>query len=264
LGAISFVALALVLVFASGEHRVAAKSVLEAELQRAAVAPFDGFIRASPVRAGDTVKQGDVLVELEDRDLILDRLQWLAERNKLAQKQRDALAKHDRTSLVVLSAQIGQAESLLSLAEEKLSRSRIVAPFDGVVISGDLSQTLGSPVNKGDTLFEIAPLNSYRLIVQVDERDVRHVSVGQRGMVALAGLPGDPLPLVVSKIMPITVAEDGRNSLRVEARLTNVGQNLQPGMEGVAKIDAGRRSLMWIWTHGVVDAMRLAAWKYLP
>jgi hypothetical protein len=35
-------------------------------------------------------------------------------------------------------------------------------------------------------------------------------------------------------------------------------------MEGVAKVEAGRRSMMWIWTHPVVDWLRLATWKYLP
>jgi hypothetical protein len=264
LGAIGAIALALLLVFAEGEHRVTAKSVLEAEVQRAAVVPFEGFIRAAPARAGDTVKSGDLLAALDDRDLVLDRLKWRAERDKLVQRHRDALAKHDRSSLVVLEPQIRQAESQLALAEEKLTRARILAPFDGIVVSGDLSQMLGAPVEKGKTLFEIAPLNSYRLIVHVDERDVRYIAVGQSGTIALAGMPGDALPLTLSKITPVTVAEDGRNSFRVEARLTQLGLHLRPGMEGVAKIETGQRSIVWIWTHAVVDWLRLAAWKYLP
>jgi Barrel-sandwich domain of CusB or HlyD membrane-fusion/GAF domain len=264
LGAIGAIALALLLIFAEGEHRVTAKSVLEAEVQRAAVVPFEGFIRAAPARAGDTVKSGDLLAALDDRDLVLDRLKWRAERDKLVQRHRDALAKHDRSSLVVLEPQIRQAESQLALAEEKLTRARILAPFDGIVVSGDLSQMLGSPVEKGKTLFEIAPLNSYRLIVHVDERDVRYIAVGQSGTIALAGMPRDALPLTLSKITPVTVAEDGRNSFRVEARLTQLGMHLRPGMEGVAKIETGQRSIVWIWTHAVVDWLRLAAWKYLP
>jgi RND family efflux transporter MFP subunit len=258
------IVLALALIFAKGEHRVTAKSVLEAEVQRAAVAPFDGFVRVAPVRAGDTVRSGDLLAALDDRDLVLERLKWRAERDKLLQRHREALAKHDRNSLVVLEPQIRQAEAQLALAEEKLARSRILAPFDGLIVSGDLSQMLGSPVEKGKALFEIAPLNSYRLIVQVDERDVRYISVGQSGTVALAGMPGEQVPMTLSKITPVTVAEEGRNSFRVEARLSEPGPNLRPGMEGVAKIKSGRRSIVWIWTHPVVDWLRLAAWKYLP
>src|SRR5262249_49503523 len=147
---------------------------------------------------------------------------------------------------------------------EKLSRSRILSPFDGIVVSGDLSQMLGSPVEKGKLLFEIAPLNTYRLIVHVDERDVRYVAVGQSGTLALAGTPWTPLPILVSKITPVTVAEEGRNSFRIEASLTELGPHLRPGMEGVAKIETGQRSLVWIWTRSLVEWLRLAAWKYLP
>jgi multidrug resistance efflux pump len=252
------------LMIAQGEHRVTAKSVLEAEVLRAAVAPFDGFVRSAGVRAGDTVHAGDLLAALDDRDLVLDRLKWRAEREKLVQKQREALAKHERTDIVVLESQIRQAEAQLMLAEEKLSRARIVAPFDGVVVTGDLSQTLGSPVEKGKTLFEIAPPNIYRLIVQVDERDVRYVAVGQQGSVAIAGTPGRPLPMVLTKITPVSVAEEGQNFFRIEAQLNELNPDLRPGMEGVAKIEVGRRSLIWIWTHAIVDVLRLTAWKYVP
>jgi Barrel-sandwich domain of CusB or HlyD membrane-fusion len=264
LGVIGVISLALFLALAKGEHRVTAKSVLEGEVQRAAVAPFDGFIRSAAIRAGDTVKAGDVLAALEDRDLILDRLKWRAERDKLVQKQREVRAKHDRTNLVILDSQIRQAEAQLALAEERLSRVRILAPFDGIVVSGDLSQMLGSPVEKGKTLFELAPLDSYRLIIHVDERDVRYVAMGQSGTVAFAGVPWTPLRMILSKITPVTVAEEGRNSFRVEARLTELGPQLRPGMEGVAKIETGQRSLVWIWTRAVVEWLRLMAWKYLP
>jgi len=264
LTAIGIMALVLTLVFANGEHRVTAKAALEAEVQRAAVAPFDGFLRSAPVRAGDRVKSGDLLAELDDRDLILDRLKWRAERDKLLQKQREALAKRDRSNLVISEFQIRQAESQLALAEEKLARARIVAPFDGIIVSGDFSQMLGSPIERGKTLFEVAPLDSYRLIVHVNERDVRYIAVEQRGTIAFAGMPGDPLPLTLTAITPITVAEEGRNSFRVEARLAELGPHLRPGMEGVVKIDTGQGSLVWIWTRTVVEWLRLTAWKYLP
>jgi Barrel-sandwich domain of CusB or HlyD membrane-fusion/GAF domain len=264
LAAIGVIALALFLALAKGEHRVTAKSVLEGEVQRAAVAPFDGFIRSAPIRAGDTVKAGDVLAALEDRDLILERAKWRAERDKLVQKQREVRAKHDRTNLVILDSQIRQAEAQLALAEEKLSRARILAPFDAIVVSGDLSQMLGSPVERGKTLFELAPLDSYRLIIHVDERDVRYVAMGQSGTVAFAGVPWTPLRMTLSKITPVTVAEEGRNSFRIEARLAELGPQLRPGMEGVAKIETGQRSLVWIWTRAVVEWLRLVAWKYLP
>jgi hypothetical protein len=264
LGVAGVAALLLFLSFAGGVHRVTAKAVLEGEIQRAAVAPFDGFVRLAPVRAGDLVRKGDLLAALDDRDLILDSMKWRAERDKLSQKERDALAKHDRPNLIILKAQIDQAEAQLALAEEKLSRSKVVAPFDGLVVSGDLSQMLGSPVERGKVLFETAPLEAYRLIVLVDERDVRFVAAGQTGDVALAGRPAERVPFTITRITPVTVPDEGRNTFRIEARIAEGEISLRPGMEGVAKIEAGYRSLIWIWTHEIGDWLRLTAWKYIP
>ena len=247
------------------EYRVSARAVVEGEVQRAAVAPFDGYIRSAPVRAGDLVKAGAVLATLDDRDLVLDRLKWIAEREKLIQKQREALAKGERSTVAVLTAQLAQADAELSLADEKLARSRILAPFDAVVVSGDLRQMLGSPIERGKLLFELAPLDAWRLVVQADEREVQFLAAGQRGLVALASMPTARLALVVERITPVAVAEDGRNFFRVEARVDPAqAQSLRPGMEGVAKIETGPRRLLWIWTHSAVDWLRLLAWRWLP
>jgi multidrug resistance efflux pump len=264
LGAVCVIGLVLALAFTKAEHRISARAVVEAEVQRAAVAPFEGFIRAAPVRAGDKVKSGDLLAALDDRDLLLDQSKWRAERDKLLQRQRDALANHKRVDLVVLEFQIRQAKSQLSLAEDNLARARINAPFDGTVVAGDLSQLLGSPVEKGKTLFEIAPLNAYRLMLHVDERDMRYIAAGQKGSVVLAGMPWNSLPFVLSKITPVTIVAEGQNTFSVEGRLTENGPRLRPGMEGVAKIETGQRPVLWIWTRSVVEWMRLTAWMYLP
>ena len=264
LAAIGAVCVAAFLAFATGQHGVSAKSVTEGIIQRAAVAPFDGFVQSAPVRAGDRVREGDVLAVLNDKDIVLEAVKARSERDKLAQKHRDALAKHDRAEMVSLAAQIHQAEAQLSLAEQKLTKTRIVAPFDGLVVSGDLSQALGSPVERGKVLFEIAPLDTFRVGLQVDERDIRYVAIGQTGKLALSGLPSRPLAFKVTNVTPVATAEDGRNFFRVEASLEPTDVPLRPGMEGVGRIEVGRASLAWIWTHPLFDWLWLAAWKWIP
>lgn len=251
------------LFFAEGEYRVAAKAVVEGEVQRAAVAPFDGYIAEARVRAGQTVRRGQVLARLDDRDLRVEQQRWNSERAQHERKYRDALAKHERSGARVLAAQIAEADAQLELVEERLGRTQVSAPFDGVVVSGDLSQMLGSPVEQGKVLFEIAPLDAYRVVLKVDERDIRAVSVGQSGQMILTGLGTEPLPFVVKNIS-VASAEDGRNVFRVEAQLEGAAGQLRPGMEGVGKISAGERSLLWIWTHRFVDWLRMLAWNWLP
>ncbi len=258
------VLLLLLLTFAKATYRVTAEATLEGRVQRVIVAGVDGFIAEANVRAGDLVREGQVLGQLDERDLQLEQRKWSARRDQLRREYREALAGHDRSQVNIVSAQLAQAEAQLELLSDELGRTRLVAPFDGVVVKGDLSQALGSPVTKGDVLFEVAPLDGYRVILEVDDRDIVDVHEGERGKLALSALPGRSLPFIVERVTPVSVAEDGRNYFRVEARLDEPADSLRPGMEGIAKIEAGRRRLLWIFSHQIVDWVRLRLWSWLP
>lgn len=263
LAALGVAALAF-LTFAAGEYRVSAKTVIEGEVQRAAVAPFDGYVAESRVRAGDSVAQGQLIARLDERDLRLERTRLESERAQLLGKHRQALAALDRASMAMVAAQISQTDAQLALVEDRLSRASLMAPFDGVVVSGDLSQMLGTPVEQGKVLFQIAPLSAYRVILEVDERDIAQLRVGQTGELALSGIPDQRLRFAVKTITPVSTAQDGRNYFRVEAQLDDASARLRPGMEGVGKIGVGRRKLIWIWAHPLTDWLRLWAWRWLP
>jgi hypothetical protein len=80
----------------------------------------------------------------------------------------------------------------------------------------------------------------------------------------LTALPTESLPIVVEKVTPVTSAKEGHNYFLVEAKLEQVSERLRPGMEGYAKIVAGRQKLIWIWSHPLVDWLRLKAWSLWP
>jgi multidrug resistance efflux pump len=155
-----------------------------------------------------------------------------------------------------------EAQAQLDLLDDKLARVKVVAPYDGVVVSGDLSQQIGTPLEAGKKLFEIAPLHSYRIILEVDERDIAQLRTGQSGELVITGLAGNAMPFTVAKIMPVATAQDGRNFYRVEARLKQDSPLLLPGMEGVGKVDAGHRKLGWVLLHGLLDWLRLNLWNW--
>jgi multidrug resistance efflux pump/GAF domain-containing protein len=252
------------LLLATGEFRLSARSVIEGTVKRSVVAPFDGFVASAALRAGDMVAAGDVMATLDDRDLRLDLAQKVAERDKQRLKYQEALGKQDRTQARVLSAQIREAEAQIALIETKLDRARITAPFAGIVVSGDLTQMLGAPVETGKIMFELAPLNSYRAILQLEERDMSFIREGQTGTLLLAGRASEPLPVAITKIVPVATAQNGSNTFRVEAALTDVPLWVRPGMEGVSKIVVNRSGLLWIWTRSLTDWARLALWKWWP
>ena len=244
------------------EYRIDAKAHLQGTVQRVVIAPFDSYLVEAPVRAGDLVRAGQLMCRLEDRELSLERASLSGERAKFIKEYREALATHDRSRNSVLKARLDQADAELALIEQKLGRTRVDSPLDGIVVSGDHSQALGAPVQRGQVLFEVAPLNSYRIILNVDEREIAAVRANQTGQLILASLPNDVYPFTVKRITPMSVALEGQNLFRIEADLNDGGELLRPGMHGVGKIDTGTRTRFWIWTHGVVDWLRLALWSW--
>jgi len=264
---ISIAALAVILFFsfADGDFRVTADARLEGTVQRAISVPMAGYVVEANVRAGDIVKAGDVMFTLDDRDLRLERLKWASQKSQYSREYSEARAENDRAKLRILAAQIEQADAQVALIEEQLERINVKAPFDSFVVSGDLSQSLGVPVERGDVLFEVAPLDDYRVILQVDERDIGELAPQQTGQLALSGMPDETIPIRVEKITPVSNAEDGGNFFRVEATLAeDASAKLRPGMEGVGKIDIGERKLIWIWTHKITHWMRMFFWSWWP
>ena len=254
--------LAVFFSFATGEHRVAANATLEGAVRRVLVAPFDGYVATAARRAGDVVAAGDVLATLDDRDLRLEYYKWTSQRSQYAKQYQEAVAQHDRAQSNITLSQVQQADAQMNLLAEQLSRTQITAPFAGIVVSGDLHQSLGSTVRRGQVLFEVTPLNAYRVILEVDESDITSITNGQAGALALTSIPGEVLPLAVTQVTPVALSREGRSYFRVEALLARTTDRLRPGMEGVAKVEAGRRKLIWIWTHKFVDWLRLTLWSW--
>jgi RND family efflux transporter MFP subunit len=265
LGAAGLLLAALFLGFATGPFRVSGNATLEGTVQRAITAPANGFVKEASLRAGDQVAKGQLIGRFEDRDLRLERAKLVSQREQLVRQYRDAMARRERAQAEIVTAQIAQAEAQLELVEEQLARSEMRAPFAGLIVSGDLSQSLGAPVERGQVLFEIAPLEGYRIALQVDERDIAHVLEGQRGELTVSSIPGERHAFTVTRVTPVNSAKDGRNFFRVEARLdAPPATRLRPGMEGVGKIHIEERKLVWIWTHGFTDWLRLWVWSWLP
>jgi multidrug resistance efflux pump len=264
LGLALVVAVLVVLAAVPVPFRISAQAVVEGAVQRSVVAPFEGFLREAPARAGDTVKAGQVLALLDDKDLKLEKVRWESELELALRKEREAMARDNRVDQRLAAAQANQARAQLDLVLGKLERVAVTAPFDGIVVKGDLSQQLGSPLEQGKVLYELAPLDAWRVILKVDERDIAHVQVGARGELVLASLPGQSWPFTVRQLTPVSVAEEGRNTFRVEAELGDQVPKLSPNMEGVGKVESGRASLLWTWTRPLVDWLRLAWWKALP
>ncbi len=264
--ALAFLFVAVVAFFSlkMADYRISAEMVLEGAVKRSIVAPFEGYVKEAHVRAGDVVESGTVMCTLDDRDLNLERLNWLSRQTQYQRQYQEALAEHNRAEAEIIKAQLDQAAARLNLVESQLERTRIIAPFRGIVLSGDLSQRLGGSTEKGEILFEVAPLDEYRIILEVDERRIADVKVGQRGHMILSALPHDRFDFVINRVTPISTAEEGLNFFRVEARPETISERLRPGMTGIGKIYVGRQKLIYVWTRDLREWLRIWVWSWWP
>lgn len=256
--------LLFLLSFASGQFCISTDSVLEASICRVIVAPQDGYIETSEVRPGDLVRKGELLGSLDDRELRKEKRKWLSKHDQLVKEYRQALAGFDRTEAAVLNAKHQQIKAQLELVEQKLLRTRLIAPFTGVIVKGDLSQSLGTPVERGEVLFEVAPTDEYRVVMKVDDRDIGMIATGQPAKLRLASLPGQLIDIKVDRITPMAMVEDQRNVFRVEGVMQQGSDMLRPGMKGVSRIEVGERKLIWIWTRRLLGHLRMLTWNWLP
>jgi RND family efflux transporter MFP subunit len=256
--------LGALLVLGTGEYRVSADATVEGSVRRTITAPIDGYLETIDARPGDTVAEGQLLGTFDSRDLSLERLRVASERTQLTARVQEATARGERALAQVIAAQIRQSDAQLALLDEQLARTQVRAPFNGLVVSGDLSQSLGAPMQRGVAMFEIAPLDGYRVVLEVDEHDIAELAEGQRGSLVLAALPSTPLVFEVRRITPVAAIADGRNVFRVEADLADPDGRVRPGMRGVAKVLIDERRLGFIWTHEIVRWVRLRLWAWWP
>lgn len=242
-------------------HRVTARAVIEAADRQVVVAPQAGYVQSSHVRAGDHVTAGQLLASLDSRALALEADKWRSERMKHEQKYATALAVHDRAELSRLRAEAVRIDAELALVQQQLERSELRAPFAGVLLSGDLSQSLGAPVQAGDVLFELASAKQFRLLLDVDERDAGFIASGQTAELRMASLPEKTWQAELEDVLPVAIVEQGSSVFRLPARLQQDASVLRPGMQGIARIHVGSRSLLWVYTHSLLDRLRLLAWQ---
>ena len=259
--AVAAVLLLAVLSMAQGEYHLSVDAQIDPKFQRVLTVPYNGYLASAAVRPGDEVRQGQVLARLDDREQHLERVRWVTEVEKLRKKTSQAVAAHDRASVGVLAAQLAQAEAQLDLIESQLSRVEVAAPFDGLIVSGDPTQRLGDVLRKGEVLYQMAPLNAYRVLLRVPENRMADLQQGMTGSMQLTSMPDLGLRLTIDRIHPFTQRRDGASFFPVEARIEGQLDQVRPGMEGVARIHVDRRNLFGIWVRSLGDRLRQAWWS---
>ena len=232
-------------------HRISGTASLDPTIRRFLNAPFDGVLKQSLREPGDLVKTGDTLAHLDEREIEWELSGLEAERAR-ARKQKDvSAAARDTAAAQLAQLEIERQDAQIALLQYRLSNLEVKSPIDGMLISGDLKRAQGSPLNKGQTLFEIAPLDSMLVQLAVPADDIPWLSPGMPLEIRLDAYPGEIWRKTLENIQPRAVVRDGQHVFILETRLDNPDRRLRPGMQGSGKVAAGQASLGWVLFHKI-------------
>jgi|WetSurMetagenome_2_1015567.scaffolds.fasta_scaffold19948_2 multidrug efflux pump subunit AcrA (membrane-fusion protein) len=236
-------------------HRVAGSITLEPTVHRFVNAPFDGILKKAFHLSGDQVKMGELLAELDGKEIEWQLSGLKAEKSR-AQKQKDvSAAARDASAIQIAQLEIERIDAQLDLLEYRLANLQIKSPLDGIVISGDLKRAEGSPLTKGHVLFEIAPLDNMLIQMAISVDDISYVIPNQVLSIILDAYPNEIFEQTITKIQPRAITRDAQQVFILEAKINNVDGRLHPGLKGRGRVYAGNEILGWVILH--------KAWEHL-
>lgn len=240
--------------------KVRSNALVESTNKHLVVAPYQGFIGEIHARPGDAVNADQILAKLKDDELKLERRKFTSEQQQLRLEYDNALANANRAQAAIVNAQLEQSKIQLRLVEQKLERVQLRSPIAGVVVSEDISQSIGAPVEQGEELFEIADAEAFKVSLFVKEQDIAFIKPNQKATLTLKSLPGTYLEIAIERITPLSELREQRNYFRVDAKLPQQHPELRPGMTGAAKIHIAKRAFGWILFHDFWSWLRLHLW----
>ncbi len=239
-----------------------------------------GQITKMTVEVGSYVKPGDLIVQIDTRDLTNAANQAQADfeaaqakmttsssqkkRSDDLFKQRIITAQENETAnLDYANAQAGivRARTSLDLAQQRLEDATVRAPVEGTVIDktvslGQVIQAGTSSVGGGSTILKMANLQRVRARALVNETDIGQIMAGQEATVTVDAFPDHPFRGKVEKVEPQAVVQQNVTMFPVLISLSNEEGLLKPGMNGEAAVLVDRRSSVLAIPNDAVRSMR--------
>jgi len=133
---------------------------------------------------------------------------------KSAQRQVET-AKPQGSDVALAQAALAQAQANLDLAQARLGYTRILAPYRGTLIARSVER--GDVVQPGKTLMVLAPVGETQAVVQIDERNLGLIRLGQQAKVSADAYPKQVFEAEVVYINPAVDAQTA--SVQVKLRI---------------------------------------------
>ena len=244
------------LMFLPITYRVRCNCMAEPVRRNFAVAPFDGQIVSGLVEAGDFVKQGQVLAEMDGRTIRWELSSVTAEREQSVRTRQIELSDRNVPKTILAELEYDRLVSEEAILKYKKDNLSIKSPIDGFVLSGSLERAEAASVETGQVLFEIGPLKPMRIEVAVPSDEIAQVRVGFPAKIWIDGQEDDPIIGEITKIHPRSETRDAQNVFIAELEFANEDERLRPGMKGSVRLDCEKRSLGWCLFHKPINYVR--------
>jgi HlyD family secretion protein len=256
--------------------RVQATGVLEPINPVDVKSKASGQIIKMPVEVGAQVKRGDLLAQVDPRDVknkfdeamgddlvssaaLETALKDQVRKDSLFARHVITIAEHDstRSSIAAARSSMISARATLDLARQMLEDATVRAPIPGTIVSRPVTNgmliTSATSANGGTTLMTVADLGRVRMRVTIDEVEMANVRVGLPASVAVDAFPDRAFDGVIEKIEPQAVVTQGVTFFPVMVNISNKDGSLMPGMNGEVTIKAADLSKV---LQIPIDAMR--------
>ncbi len=232
-------------------YKITGHVIIQPTVHRFVTAPFDGILKQTLHEPGDVIDTGTVLAYLDEREIEWN-LTGLTADKKRAQKQKDvSTVARDTAAAQIAQLEMERIDSQIELLQYRMANLAIKSPIDGIVISGDLKRVEGSPVNKGQSLYEIAPLDSMLVEFALPSEEIVYIQSDMPLEIFLDAYPFQQWDLPITTIHPRAIVRDNDSVFIVEARLANPDGKLRPGMKGKGHLIAQNYPLGWVVFHKV-------------
>lgn len=190
-----------------------------------------GRIATINFKDGAVVGKGTLLVGLDASTQLAELAQAKANLDLARANQarnRDLFEKKfiSRQSLDNSDATLKVQEAAVTLAQAKLDKMRLTAPFSGVV--GIRNVSVGDYVKEGQDLINLEDISVLKVDFRLPESTFAQLKPGQRVEVSSDALPGQQFEAVLDAVNPLIEAS-GR-SIACRAHLSNTDARLRPGM----------------------------------
>jgi len=243
------------------DYRVKAPCILKTDNLAYIQAPFNGYISDVSVQIGDIVRTGDLLLELDTRDLKLREAAAIADMHQFARAEEKARSQDHLADMRIAQARLEKAQVELERIHFFLNQAIVKAPFSGVIVQGERQKLLGAPVREGDVMYKIAAMKDYYIQLDVNEQDVHDVNLDQSGQIAFLSRPDQKISFRIFQISYSAKVKEKENIFEIRASLTDKPENWwRPGMSGIGHIEVGKRRIIWILSHRTIDYIRLYIW----